>query len=199
MINTFKKNDNKSSIDNILQNKDDYKLLSKVAYKKHQNNIEDAIKNTNYKYDPDLSTQLQKVFHNPISKETVISNSGTNFRDKNIFNDLKSDSAIFFGLEKQNKRFKQSQEHLNKVKSKYGDDKIIVTGHSLGGSISEQLARSNPNINSVAFNRFSGPLQGFRKRPKNFIDISNRNDPLSYFSRSKGKNNIINNKGWHSI
>ena len=44
MINTFKENDNKSSIDNILQNKDDYKLLSKVAYKKHQNNIEDAIK-----------------------------------------------------------------------------------------------------------------------------------------------------------
>ena len=35
MINTFKESDNKSSIDNILQNKDDYKLLSKVAYKKH--------------------------------------------------------------------------------------------------------------------------------------------------------------------
>ena len=102
-------------------------------------------------------------------------------------------------MEKQNKRFKQSQEHLDKVKNKYGNDKITVIGHSLGGSISEQLAKSNPNINSIAFNRFSGPLQGFRKRPKNFIDISNRNNPLSYFSRSKGKNNIINNKGWHSI
>jgi hypothetical protein len=42
-------------------------------------------------------------------------------------------------------------------------------------------------------------LQSYRKRPKNFIDISNRNDPLSYFSRSKGENNIINNKGGHSI
>ena len=52
MINTFKENDNKSSIDNLLQNKDDYKLLSKFAYKKHQNNMEDAIKNTNYIYDP---------------------------------------------------------------------------------------------------------------------------------------------------
>ena len=85
-------------------------------------------------------------------------------------------------MEKLNKRFKQSQEHLNKVKSKYGNDKIVITGHSLGGSISEQIARSNQNINSVAFNRFSGLLQGFRKRPKHFIDISNRNDPLSYFS-----------------
>ena len=64
MINTFKENDNKSSIDNILQNKDDYKLLSKVAYKKHQNNVESAIKHTNYKYDPDLSTKTEKFFIN---------------------------------------------------------------------------------------------------------------------------------------
>ena len=62
MINTFKENDNKSSIDNLLQNKDDYKLLAKTAYKKHQNNIERAIEHTNYKYDPDLSTTTEKVF-----------------------------------------------------------------------------------------------------------------------------------------
>ena len=33
MLNNCKENDNKSSIDNILQNKDYYKLFSKVAYK----------------------------------------------------------------------------------------------------------------------------------------------------------------------
>ena len=96
--------------------------------------------------------------------------------------------------------FKNAQSHLHKVKNKYGDD-ITGTGRSLCSSISE-LARSNPNVNSIAFNRGSGPLQSFRKRPKNLIDISNRNDPISYFSRSskgKRKNNIINNKGWHSI
>jgi len=204
MINNFKdtNNNNKSSIDNILQNKDDYKLLSKVAYKKHQNNIEDAIKNTNYKYDPQLSSQTEKVFYNPISKETVISHTGTNFGSKKWYNDLRSDNAILWGLEKQDKRFKNAQSHLNKVKNKYGDNNIIVTGNSLGGSISEQLARSNPNVNSIAFNRGSGPLQQFRKRPKNLIDISSRNDSISYFSRSskgKIKQNIINNKGWHSI
>ena len=95
MINTFKENDNKSSIDNLLQNKNDYKLLSKVAYKKHQNNIEDAIKNTNYKYDPSLSSQTEKVFYNPNTKETVISHAGTNFGSKKWYNDLRSDNAIF--------------------------------------------------------------------------------------------------------
>ena len=201
MINTFKENDNKSSIDNILQNKDDYKLLSKVAYKKHQNNIENAIQHTNYKYDPSLSSQTEKVFYNPNTKETVISHAGTNFGSKKWYNDLRSDNAILWGLEKQDKQFKNAQSHLDKVKNKYGDN-ITVTGHSLGGSISEQLARSNPNVNSIAFNRGSGPLQSFRKRPKNLIDVSNRNDPISYFSRSrKGKRqqNIINNKRWHSI
>ena len=137
MLNNFKENDNnKYSINNLLQNKDDYKLLAKTAYKKHQNNIENSIDHTNYKYDPELSTTTEKVFFNP-DKEVVIAHSGTNFRDKNIFNDLKADTAVFFGLEKQNNRFIQSQNHLNKVKNKYGNDtKITTTVHSLGGSIS---------------------------------------------------------------
>ena len=87
------------------------------------------------------------------------------------------------------------------MKNKYGKN-ITVTGHSLGGSITDHLARSNHDIKGIAFNRGSGPLQSFRKRPKNLIDVSNRNDPISYFSRSrkgKRKQNLINNKGWHSI
>ena len=182
MIKNFKENEeHKSQLDHILNHKDDYKTLSKGAYKKLGPNIEKAIEHTNYKYDPSLSSQTEKVFYNPNPKETVISHAGTNFGSKKWYNDLKSDNAILWGLEKQDKRFKNAQSHLDKVKNKYGNN-ITITGHSLGGSISEQLARSNPNINSIAFNRGSGPLQQFRKRPKNLIDISNRNDPISYFS-----------------
>ena len=80
MINNFKDtNNNKSSIDNLLQNKDNYKLLSKVAYEKHHNNIENAIQHTNYKYDPELSSE--KVFYKP-NEEVVIANTGTNFKSK---------------------------------------------------------------------------------------------------------------------
>ena len=32
---------------------------------KHQLNTEKAIENTNYKYNPDLSSKNEKVFHNP--------------------------------------------------------------------------------------------------------------------------------------
>ena len=64
---------------------------------------------------------------------------------------MKSDHAILWGFEKQDKRFNNAQTHLDKVKNKYGKN-ITVTGHSLGGSISEQLARSNNDIKAIAFN-----------------------------------------------
>ena len=88
MINTFKENENKSSINHLLQNKDDYKVLLNAAIKKHQNNIQNAIQHTNYKYDPKLSSQTEKVFYNPISKETIISHTGTNFESKKWYNDF---------------------------------------------------------------------------------------------------------------
>ena len=80
-------------------------------------------------------------------------------------------NAILWGLEKQDKRFKNAQSHLDKVKHKYGDN-ITITGHSLGGSITDHIARKNHDIKGIAFNRGSGPLQSFRKRPKNLIDVS---------------------------
>ena len=57
------------------------------------------------------------MFYKP-NKEVVIANTGTNFKSKNIFDDLKADTSVLVGLEKQNKRFKQSQDHLNKAKKK---------------------------------------------------------------------------------
>ena len=63
-------------------------------------------------YDPELSTQTEKVFYKP--DEVVIAHSGTNFRSPNIFTYLKTDFAVFYGFEKQNKTFIHSQNHLNK-------------------------------------------------------------------------------------
>ena len=63
MIDNFKEPyNNNNTLENILQNKDYYKLLSKTAYKKHQDIIENDIKYTPYKYDSELSTITEKVF-----------------------------------------------------------------------------------------------------------------------------------------
>ena len=79
MINNFKKNTENANIaiDNMLPNKDDYKPLSKVAHKNHQANIEKANDHTHFKYDPSLSSHIEKVCHNPNANETAISHAGT--------------------------------------------------------------------------------------------------------------------------
>ena len=87
---------------------------------------------------------------------------------------------LCYGSRKQDLK---GQSYLNKVNSKYGDN-INFTGHGLDGSIIDYLARSNHDIKTIAFSRGSGALQTFRKRPKKFIDVSNRNDPILYFERN---------------
>ena len=67
-------------------------------------------------------------------------------------------------------------------------DNITVTGLSLGGSITDHLASSNHDIKALAFNRGSCPLQTLEKDQKNVIDVSNINDPVSYFARSSKGN-----------
>ena len=116
MLNNFKENDNKSVIDNILQNNNDYKTLFKVAFKKHQPIIDKAIEHTNFKYDDSRSSHTENVFHNPDNKETITSHTGTNFWSKSWYNDIRSNAAVFMELKKQDKQLKIAQLHLKKLK-----------------------------------------------------------------------------------
>lgn len=88
--------------------------------------------------DHDLSTKYIAVVRNDVLGETYINHRGTKLKD---FNDLSADIAIATGTQAQHKRFKEAEEHLQKVKEKYGNDNIILTGHSLGGAVSGHLAR----------------------------------------------------------
>ena len=96
----------------------------------------------------------------------------------------------------QEKRFKKHTVTIAISINKNGNYTISITGHNLGGSKSENLAKSNPNTNSIVFNHGSGPCPQFLKIPGNLIHVSNRNDPISFFARSskgirkKLKNNI---------
>jgi len=84
--------------------------------------------------DKELSTQEHSVFHNPKTKETVISYRGTTNLD-----DVKTDSHIALGREKNTQRYKRSEEVFEKTRDKYGNN-ITTTGHSLGGGISLHIS-----------------------------------------------------------
>jgi hypothetical protein len=84
-----------------------------------------------------MSTDQHAVYHNKKTKHTVLAMRGTVPTD---LRDLKSDKAILQGKEAGETRFKQSLETYDRVKQQYGGE-VHVTGHSLGGSLSNHVAK----------------------------------------------------------
>ena len=175
---------------------DKYKTFAKLAYDPIAQS-EDINRQTDplgYRLDPSLSTDETKVFVNPTSKHVVTSYRGTK---PTRFKDLKSDVAIFRGNERTDPRFQQASDHFSKVSEKYGSSHSIdTTGHSLGGQLAKHVndthrGKVSKNVN---FSRGSGLLEPFRKKQRNSIDVSNRNDLISLGARLQGGKQVIEEK-----
>ena len=56
--------------------------------------------------------------------------------------------------------FNSAKVFTHSVQALYPDNKIILTGHSLGGTIATQLALTNKNLKCEAFNPCISPIDG---------------------------------------
>ena len=84
-----------------------------------------------YKYDAELSTEQEAVYHNPTEKKVHVSHRGsTTGRDW-----VESDVQILTGTEDIGGRFAEAENKIIEVRSKYPDHEIEGSGHSLGGSV----------------------------------------------------------------
>ena len=84
-----------------------------------------------YKYDPELSTEQEAVYHNPQEKKVHVSHRGsTTVRDW-----AESDLQILTGTEDIGGRFAEAENKIIEVRNKYPDHVIEGSGHSLGGSV----------------------------------------------------------------
>lgn len=84
-----------------------------------------------YKYDPELSTEQEAVYHNPQEKKVHVSHRGsTTARDW-----AESDLQILTGTEDIGGRFAEAENKIIEVRNKYPEHVIEGSGHSLGGSI----------------------------------------------------------------
>lgn len=88
--------------------------------------------------------------------------SATAFQDKNGniiiayrgsdgVTDIKSDLEMVNGT-KVPEQFEQAQEFYEEIRAEYPDAKIILTGHSLGGALSQLVAARNEDAYAVTFN-----------------------------------------------
>ena len=84
-----------------------------------------------YKYDAELSTDQEAVYHNPQEKKVHVSHRGsTTARDW-----AESDLQILTGTEDIGGRFAEAENKIIEVRNKYPDHVIEGSGHSLGGSV----------------------------------------------------------------
>ena len=111
-----------------------------------------------YKIDNDLSNDNQQVYYNPDKKKLLFNVTGTH-----KVQDYITDARLAFGGIKNTDRFKQAENTLQKAKDKYKENKVVLTGHSLGGTIANYIKK--PDDELFALN--SGVTIGQKSRNPN--------------------------------
>lgn len=120
---------------------------------------------------------------NPETKEVVISYRGTN--PKNV-RDLGNDLAIATGFG--SPRGKAATQFAQDVMKQNPGYKVTVTGHSLGGTIAEQVATNlkGQGVNGVTFNPGSSPFNSPTKQD-NIKSYHIQGDTISRFGTAGDK------------
>jgi hypothetical protein len=151
-----------------LYNPRNYAKLSELAYK---SSVEDSEVPQGYKLDRELSDANRKTFVSDLG-DVVVANAGTQLKKgrRKALADIGSDLALAFGLESKDKRFKQALDHNQRVKEKYCKDGSCVTqtGHSLGGSVSNYVARKGGAKEAITFNQGYGLGSKSAKNSRNY-------------------------------
>ena len=149
--------------------------------------------------DNSLSTEEHSVFHNETTKETVISYRGTTSQD-----DIKTDSHILFGTERNTKRYERSEAVYQATKQKYGKDNLTTASHSLGGNLSIHIGETH-DIPSFVFNPGISPSQFVSKEHHNntnkTIIYKTRLDPVSVGAinqKNRQVNTVANSPNHHA-
>jgi hypothetical protein len=160
---------------------DSYKKNKDIIKGGHDNVSFDGSGQHTHKLDMELSTDRHKVYA-PINSQThkpIISYRGTANKRKDVVSDL----ALAFGLEKHNKRFKNSKKVNEKVKKKYNVDSNILVGHSLGGALAEKSKKAKDQV--ITYNKGAGLGDIGKRIGKNQLDIRHKKDGVSLLANTQ--------------
>lgn len=138
---------------------DNMAKFSTLAYETDDILLSKSARKLGYDIDTELSTANHKVFINRRTGNVVIAYRGTN--PKNM-DDIAAGVDIAKG-QRTHKRFQEALEAAEKARKKYGDDRIELTGHSLGGTQALYVYEKT-GLKTRVFNPGSSPLGEKLKR-----------------------------------
>jgi hypothetical protein len=141
-----------------------------------------------YTIDKSLSGKRNQVFVNDKTGGVILTTRGTSG-----FQDLLTDAKISLGANpKKLKRYKFAEKVANQARSKYGEP-ITFVGHSLGGNISENLAKKGDKV--ITYNKAATLQDIGKKKKEGQIDIRHEDDVISALSTTQKGNKNITIKG----
>lgn len=170
-----------------------FQSLAKAGYKNNKNTLE-GWEQEGEPYINNYNGFVAKVFKNETSGEIVISYSGTELSDGpvNFFTDAVNDLHMVV-------RNIPSQAHdalavYYAIREKYPNAKITLTGHSLGGSLVQIVAKITGAL-GYTYNAFATGYGG--KEYSNIINVVNTEDfvGMSDINNHPGKIYVLPNSG----
>jgi hypothetical protein len=164
--------------------KDLNKLLNE-SYKSKNKTLDRV---DNYELDKELSTDKTKIYKDITTGDIKMVNRGTS-----DINDVITDAKLLFGF-KNNNRYNEGRQILQKVKEKYPDKSIDLLGHSLGASVAEDIGNDPQVKNIITLNKPTTPMDLFRKSKINDkqYDIRTSRDVVSMLQPiQKDENDLI--------
>lgn len=164
-------------------NKSDFQDILRASYLP-QKKAADLLAQKGYGYDKDLSSMEQKVFVSPTGKPIIAERGSVRLSDW-LYEDprLSTYAGSFFDT----RRVANAKQLSKTVEEKYGMTPTL-TGHSLGGYLAEQGAKSTPKSDVYTYNRAAGFPSIFGSTPKNQYDYRTTLDIPSALSQFQSGN-----------
>jgi hypothetical protein len=114
--------------------------------------------NRNLKYEHNLSNKHIAVVRDIRSDTLYVSHRGTKLSNRDLagtLEDLWADAHIVQGKEKSHSRFKEAEQHYKGLREQFPKSNIIMSSHSLGGSISRHIVGNNSNDKKLEVHAFN--------------------------------------------
>jgi len=126
---------------------------------------------------PALSSGETSVYVDPRTATAVIT-----LRGSNKIGDVGTDALLAVGQLSNTARYKRTVKEVQRAHDALKGYKISVTGHSLGGSLANEITARNPHVRGVGFNSgyaLPGVSQTRGSGTRDYAEYLNSNDIIS--------------------